>query len=154
MILRRIAIATLVAGTLDIGSAICLTALRGKPIGRMLQNLASGPLGDWPLGQPLLGPLAGLLVHFAIMAVMAAAFALAARRLGILSARPLASGALYGILLYLVMYWIVIPLRWPPETVRVDIGTVAVPVLIHLLLVGIPIALLTRPRARVAGAAA
>jgi hypothetical protein len=75
---KPIAIATLVCGTLDILFAMILTLLRGKQIGNMLRIVASGPFPDatqW--GAP--GALAGLAVHYTLMAIMVAIFVLAAR---------------------------------------------------------------------------
>ena len=140
---RLIAVATLVAGTLDIASAIVTTLLHGKPVMRMLQGVASGPFGAWPLGAGWTGAALGLAVHFAIMAVMAAAFVIAAPLLPRLRALRLAYGAAYGALLYLVMYWVVLPLRWPSAGGATGgIVSVLLPLAIHILLVGIPIALI------------
>ncbi len=63
----------------------------------------------WP------GAIVGLAVHFAIMAVMVAAFVAAAHLLPRAAQWRLFYGVAYGGLLYLVMYWLVIPLRWPPR---------------------------------------
>jgi hypothetical protein len=138
---KPIAVATLVAGTLDIASAIILTLLHGKSVTGMLQGVASGPFGAWPHASGWLGAMAGLMVHFAIMAVMAAAFAVVARGLPRLRERWLAYGAGYGVLLYLVMYWIVLPLRFPGAGgASGGVGGILIPLAIHILLVGIPIA--------------
>lgn len=151
---RLIAIATLVAGVLDITAAIVTTMLRGGSVLRMLQGIASGPFGKWPFASGWAGAAAGLAVHFAIMAVMVAAFVLAARLVPGLRERRLFAGAAYGALLYLVMYWIVLPLRWPPapDSAALTLTSVLVPLGIHILLVGIPIALVTMrpvpPRSR------
>lgn len=144
---KLIANATLVAGTLDIASAIGMTLLRGKPVLRMLQGVASGPFGGWPLTSGWAGAALGLAVHFAIMAVMVAAFVLATRLLPWLRGSRLLIGAAYGALLYGIMYWIVLPLRWPPapESPPVTLASVLIPLAIHILLVGIPIALITMP---------
>ncbi|NIJ21477.1 CHASE2 domain-containing sensor protein [Sphingomonas naasensis] len=139
---KLIVIATLIAGTLDIASAIITALLRGKPVARMLQGVASGPFGRWPIEAGWAGAAAGLAVHFAIMAAMAAAFVLAAAHLPGLQRLRLVYGAAYGALLYGFMYWVVLPLRWPGAGgVGSGIGSVLLPLGIHILLVGIPIAL-------------
>jgi len=140
---KLIVIATLVAGTLDIASAILTVMLRGKPVDRMLQGVASGPFGTWPLQTGWFGAATGLAVHFAIMAAMAAAFVFAAERLPGLRQRRLLYGAVYGALLYWIMYWVVLPLRWPSAGGATGgIVSVLLPLAIHILLVGIPIALI------------
>jgi hypothetical protein len=151
---RLIAVATLVAGTLDIASAIGMTLLRGKSVARMLQGIASGPFGEWPLASGWAGAAAGLAVHFAIMAVMVAVFVAATGLLPRLRRPRLLIGAAYGALLYAIMYWIVLPLRWPPapQSAAITPASLLVPLGIHILLVGIPIALIAIPaQARDAG---
>jgi hypothetical protein len=106
----------------------------------MLQGVASGPFGAWPQASGWLGAMAGLMVHFAIMAVMAAAFAVVARGLPRLRERWLVYGAGYGVLLYLVMYWIVLPLRFPGAGgASGGLAGMLTPLAVHILLVGIPI---------------
>ena len=146
---RVIAVATLVAGTLDIAAAIVTTLVHGKSVLRMLQGVASGPFGAWPLGAGWTGATLGLAVHFAIMAAMAGAFVVAAPLLPRLHARRFAYGAAYGALLYLIMYWVVLPLRWPSAGGATGgIVSVLLPLAIHILLVGIPIALIAASRQR------
>lgn len=140
---KPIAIATLVAGTLDIASAIVLTLLHGKSVTGMLQGVASGPFGAWPHASGWLGAATGLAVHFAIMMVMAAAFVVASRGLPRLYEQRLVYGIGYGVLLYLIMYWIVLPLRFPGSGgASGGLTGILVPLAIHILLVGIPIALI------------
>ena len=75
--LKPIAIATAVSGTLDILFAMILTVFFGREIGNMLRYVGSGPFPqatDMGAG----GAILGLLVHFALMAIMAAVYVLAA----------------------------------------------------------------------------
>lgn len=137
--LRPIAIATLIAGTLDILMAVIDTALSGGSVPGMLGFIASGPFGDSIRDSALAAPL-GLLVHFAIIAVMAAVYILAARRIAALDRWWWLAGPLYGVALWVVMYWIVLPARFegfgpPSESVAIAKGLFA-----HCVLVGLPIA--------------
>ena len=139
--LRPVLIATLVAGTLDILSAFVFAGLAGAtPVG-VLRYVASGPFGEAPT--PTVGWAAvGLAIHFAIMACMAAVYMLIAPRIPALLRHPIVAGLAYGLLLWLIMYWIVIPLRWPPNPgTAITPLSVLMPLAIHILLVGIPIAL-------------
>ena len=77
--LRPIAIATAVSGSLDILWAMILTLSFGRHVPDMLRFVASGPFPqatEW--GAP--GAVLGLLVHFTLMAVMATIFVVAAQR--------------------------------------------------------------------------
>ncbi|MEG3179871.1 hypothetical protein [Sphingomonas sp. LT1P40] len=138
---RRIGVATLVAGTLDILAAMGLTLFYGRPVDAMLRYVASGPFPG-ATGWGASGAILGLAVHFALMAVMAAAFVLAANRMPRLKAHPIPWGTIYGLVTYIEMNLIVVPLRFGifPST-ALGIGT---QLAFHIVLVGIPIALIAR----------
>lgn len=138
--LKPIVTATAIAGTLDILAAFILAGLNGVSPVQVLQFVASGPFGDVTFAHPAYAA-AGLLVHFAIMACMAAAYFLASTRLPILRRSPVRSGVIYGLLLWFVMYWIVMPMRWPDNGVPSGARTIAAQLFCHIVLVGIPIAL-------------
>src|SRR4051794_17786784 len=139
---RPIAVGTLVCGTLDIGFAMILTALRGRQITDMLRFVASGPFPqatDWGAG----GAALGLLVHFALMTVMVGLFVLAARRIPALTDDPLLAGLAFGLITYVAMNLIVVPLRfpaaWPPKAL-----SIATQLFAHIVLVGWPTAFIAR----------
>jgi len=137
--LRPILWATLVAGTLDILAAFVFAGA----VVPVLRTVASGPLGDGLADGPA-GALLGLLVHFAIMAAMAAAYFLAAARLPLLVRMWVIMGLLYGVVLWIVMYWIVMPLRWESYTTPHEAVPIARQLFAHCLLVGLPIAWFAR----------
>jgi predicted membrane protein len=141
--IRTIALATLVAGTLDILSAF---AFSGAVIA-VLQTVASGPLGDDMAASPV-GPPVGLLVHFAIMAAMVTVYVLAARRIPALKRHWIVSGLLYGLLLWIVMYWIVMPLRWESYRTPSELVPIAKQLFSHCILTGLPIGFITAHAAR------
>ena len=138
-ILRPILIATLLAGTLDILAAIGLTLFYGRDPMAMLRYVGSGPFPPaMDMGAP--GSLLGLAVHFALMAVMVTIFVLAAARFRALWQKPMLWGFLYGLATFVAMNLVVVPLRfqrWPSPTA---VGT---QLFCHIILVGIPIALVT-----------
>ena len=142
---RRILVATLVAGTLDIAAAAILALQAGRTPDGMLRGVTSGPFPG-ASGWGTAGAALGLAVHFAIMAVMAALFVLAADRLPLLKARRLAAGIGYGVASWAVMNLIVLPLRWPGIFPHLDPRTVATQLFCHIVLVGIPIALVAARR--------
>src|SRR4051812_18210463 len=138
--LRPIVIATLIAGTLDIISAFVFSAMAGVSALAVLKFVASGPFGSAPT-ESLGWGLAGLLVHFAIMACMATAYMIVAPRLPILLRNPIVAGILYGVLLWIIMYWIVRPLRFPELPLPHTLKGISQALFAHCILVGIPIAL-------------
>lgn len=140
--LRPIATATAVAGTLDILFAMILTVFFGRQVGGMLRYVASGPFPQ-AMDMGAGGAILGLLVHFVLMAIMAAAyFWFASSRREHLIAMPVRAGIAYGIITYVVMNLIVVPLRFdtplPPST-----RSIVTQLFAHIVLVGIPIALIT-----------
>ena len=139
--LRPILIATLVAGTLDIVSAFVFAGIAGvTPLG-VLRYVASGPFGETPTPTPGWAAV-GLAIHYAIMACMVAAYFLAAARIPALVRRPVVAGLLYGLLLWLIMYWVVKPLRWPDAPLPSTLYSIANQLFSHCILVGLPIALI------------
>jgi hypothetical protein len=145
---RTIAKATLVAGTLDILFAIGLAIYFGRGPMNMLRNVASGPIPpatEWGIA----GSVLGLAVHFVLMAIMVAAFVKFAQLRPAILETPIRWGVAYGVITYFAMNWVVLPLRFdsplPPNSRAIMNQLFA-----HIVLVGIPIALIAarnlRPR--------
>ena len=143
--IRKIALATLVAGMLDIMSAFYFAGVAGKSPAYVLHFVVSGPFGDQALHGTSWAIL-GLVVHFALMAAMAAAYIAFAPSFPSLYDRPWLAGLLYGLLLWGIMYWIVRPLRWPDLPLPTAGGLVGVAkqLFSHCILVGLPIAYIAR----------
>lgn len=140
---RAIVAATAISGSLDLLSAFAFSAVKGVGPARVLKSVAAGPLGD-PVRQAdgLIVPFAGLIVHYALMTVMVTVFTLAALRWSAIVRRPALSGLLYGFGIYLVMYWIVLPLRWPGIFPRTGLWDVGNALFSHLVCVGLPMGLI------------
>jgi hypothetical protein len=137
-LLRPIVLATLVAGTLDILAAVLLSLIFGRGPMTMLRGVASGPFPPatgW--GAP--GSVLGLAVHFTLMAIMVTIYMVAADRRPALRAKPLQWGVIYGLITYVAMNLVVVPLRFAgafPPSLR----GVLTQLFCHIVLVGIPIA--------------
>jgi hypothetical protein len=139
---KPIVVATLVCGTLDILLAVILTLMRGKEPAAMLRFVASGPFPQ-AADAGAAGSLLGLAVHFALMAIMVAVFVLSARAYPALLDNPLLWGLIFGLVTYVVMNLIVVPLRfpaaWPPKGI-----SIATQLFAHIVLVGWPLAFISR----------
>lgn len=129
------------AGTLDIVYAFINWSFQGVPPQTILQSVASGLLGADAYGGGAGAAALGLVAHFVIALGMAAVFVLTARGWPRLVRRPWLSGPLYGLLLYVIMSYVIVPLSAAP----LEPATEAVPLikalLAHAFLVGLPIAL-------------
>ncbi len=151
-IAEPIAAGTVVAGTLDLSAAFLAAWIRsGQAAGDVLRGIAAGPFGDVMRDGGPLAAFAGLLVHYAIMAVIAAVFVIAARAAPALVRHPVPIGLAYGSLTYIVMYWIVLPARWPAFYPITTPSSVLLSLAFQLFFVGLPIALIAA-RYRVGGA--
>jgi hypothetical protein len=137
-----IAAATLVCGTLDILLAVVLTLMRGREPADMLRFVASGPFPS-ATDMGTAGSLLGLAVHYALMAIMVAVFVAAARGRPALLDKPVLWGLVFGLITYVAMNLVVVPLRfpaaWPPKAFSVGTQLFA-----HIALVGWPTAFITR----------
>ncbi len=143
MVRKTIVQATLLAGTLDILSAFIFSGMNGIGPARVLRGVATGPFGDGMRDAGLAGAALGLAVHFAIMAVIVAIFVTVVRRWPSLFRTPLLTGVAAGLVIYGVMYWIVLPLRWPQVFPMVGAWQVGNALFSMIVCVGIPIALVT-----------
>ena len=131
----------LAAGALDIIYACAHWYLAMHvPPQRILQAVASGLIGrDAAVGGGWNTALLGLILHFVMTLIMAAFFVAASRVLPALNRWPLVSGIAYGLGLYAVMTYIVVPNSLAggaaPEG-QFLIGALFA----HTVLVGVPIA--------------
>jgi hypothetical protein len=135
--------AGITAGVLDITAAFVTWAPQGiKPV-QILRGIASGLLGPKSFDGGWQTAVLGAVLHFLIAFSAAAVFYGASRKLMFLTRRPILSGALYGIAVYLFMYWVVMPLsayHRPPFSVSATI----VAIITHIVCVGLPISLVVR----------
>ncbi len=130
----------LVAGTLDLAYACLFWALkRDVPPQRILQSVAAGLLGPASFTGGRASAALGFVLHFGIALSMAAVYWRAALRWPVLGRHPVPCGAAYGLLLYVVMNAVVVPLSAAPRASR-DTLWVALGILVHVFLVGLPIA--------------
>src|SRR6266702_5895587 len=139
---RAIATAGLIAGILDITSAFVLAEIKGTGSIRMLQGIASGLLGQRSFEGGMATAGLGLAIHFLIAFTAAAVFYAASRKFSSLTQYAVVSGLLYGIAVYIFMYWMVVPLAYP--NARHSVSRDVPAVIVHMLLIGLPISLIVR----------
>jgi uncharacterized membrane protein YagU involved in acid resistance len=150
--LLTILLAGLVAGLFDITYACVFFGIRNQvsPI-RIFQSVARGALGLSAFQGGLKTALLGLFFHFLIALIVAAIYYFASRSIPFMIDQAVISGLVYGLCVYLVMYGIVMrysavhnqlyPWQYP--------WAVLIPnVLIHMLGIGLSIALIVRKFSR------
>jgi hypothetical protein len=104
--LKTSIIAGLVAGTIDIGAACTINRIGPGPI---LRFIASGLLGT-PLPHEAWIYALGLGLQWLMSIIIAAIYVAAARRMPVLLRRWIGAGIAYGIVVYFVMTFVVVPL--------------------------------------------
>lgn len=135
-----IAIATLVAGTLDISYAIVTSAMHGVAPIVIWQSVASGALGKSSYEGGLATAVLGGVFHYSIMACFALAYFLLSRRWPQLVERPFLYGPLYGIGVFVVMNYAVVPLSAIGHTFHRDLPHFLGELGSHVFFVGTTIA--------------
>lgn len=144
--LRTILTAGFVAGALDITYAFIIWGLRGVTPLQIGRSVASGLIGrEAAVAGGTATGLLGLLLHFIMATIIAAIFYFAARNVRLLVERAVPCGIAYGLVTYGVMNYVVMPLSAihsigdsGPAYIRIT------GVLVHMFLIGLPIALITR----------
>ncbi len=135
-----ILVAGLACGVMDLTAAFVTWGVQGVRPERLLQGIATGLLGKSSFAGGWETAALGAACHFFIAFSAATVFYLASRGIPWLTGRPFLSGPLYGVAVYVVMYWIVVPLSaaaprhytWPATLLAIAT---------HVVCVGSPIAL-------------
>jgi hypothetical protein len=141
-----VVLAGLGGGMVDLVYASCVGLILGRSVMRVWQGVASGWLGKAAADGGLATMALGIATHFGIAICMAAVYALVAARVPLLYRRPVPCGIGYGLVLYVVMYRIVLPLRFPAVFPRWD-GVQSVTDIASHVGVGTVIAILLARRA-------
>jgi hypothetical protein len=141
-IIRPIIIAWLVVGVLDISSAIVIWWTRDVSLTHGLQGITAGLLGRAAFVGGIATAALGLAIHFFIAFGVVTVFYLASRKILFLTQHAVISGIVYGIGVYLMMYWVVLPTTF--ATFHHRLFNDALAIAIHITLIGLPTALIVR----------
>lgn len=133
-------LAAIAAGSIDLVYAASF-AREGVTMPGVMRAIASGVLGAEAFRGGSSAALLGALLHYGILWVAAAIFVLAGRFRPIVFQRPLIAGTAFGIGVFLVMK-IVVKLSRAPFSTPSDIEQIVRNLLVHILAVGIPMALI------------
>jgi hypothetical protein len=139
----------IIAGTLDIADALIFSHFRGVAPGRVFQYIASGLIGmqSFQLGSSSV--ILGIALHYAIALAWTAIFYTASRKFAILLRKPVISGVIYGLAVYLFMNLVALPLSGVPHPIKVASLTSRINgVLAVVFFIGLTISLLIRRESR------
>lgn len=149
--LDTILLGGLVIGILDgLFALVFYWLILGAPRLRIFQNVAAGLLGkDAAFAGGERTFLLGLLLHFIVATCIAAVYYLASLSLPFLIRYAVVCGLVYGLIAYLVMNYVVIPLSAiGPSSRPFNLSNFLPAFIAHAFLVGLPVALLARRSAK------
>jgi len=147
---RAILLGGLITGALDITAAFLLAGSFGVGPVRVLHGIAEALIGPSSHQGGAATAALGLLMHFSIATFWTAVFYAISRRLPALVERPFVFGPLYGAIVFILMYRVAIPLVVALNALYLAEYDKGIPPLrwrmlvIHLVCVGLPIALSVR----------
>ncbi len=144
--LDTILLGGLIAGVLDGLDAVVFYGLSfGVTPTLLFQNIAGGLLGRKTFHGGWYTVLLGIACHFSIAIGAASVFYGASLVIPALWRKPWIFGPTFGVLIYLFMHYIVVPLSAVPKrTVPVTFFEIVDQLFSHTLFVGLPIALMAR----------
>jgi len=142
---RAIGWAGLLAGSLDITAAFVEAGLKGRSPVSVLQGIAGGLLGMSSFRGGLATAALGAVFHFVIATTAAAVFYLASRKLKFLVRQAIPSGLLYGVAVYIFMYYFVLPISaYHTKIALPTMSRLIRDVAVHMFMVGLPTSLVVR----------
>ena len=142
--LRRVMLTAVAAGLVaGATNLVAAAAIFGGTMTHGFQMIASGLLGEQAFSQGLTAATLGALLHFAISIAAAALYLWAALRHRALTRHWLVGGVLFGVLVYLVMNLVVVPLSNAANP-DLSLGMIAKELVAHTVMFGVPIAGIVR----------
>jgi uncharacterized membrane protein YagU involved in acid resistance len=148
MKLRWVIVGGTLAATFDILFAFAFYGGRGVPPLRILQSIASGLLGKASYAGGATTAALGLVLHFLIAIAAAFVFYVASRRWAWLVEHAILAGLIFGVCVYAVMNFVVVPLSAFPHPTSFPPVVLVAGLLAHMFLVGLPISLCVRQQHR------
>ncbi len=140
--IRTVVWAGLVAGTLDaIAAVVMFLSAGGKDPVRIFKFIASGVFGKDAFAAGSAMTVWGLVFHFSIALLFAAFFFVIYPQIRRFIRNPVAIGLLYGLLIWLVMNRIVLPISNTPVQ-PFDPANAIMGMVVLMVLVGLPISLI------------
>jgi hypothetical protein len=139
----------LTATTLDLAVAAAYWELHDHSTMRMLQSIAA--YWGWGRGAydgGIAMALLGATLFFVRMIVLAVAYQAAARSYAVLIEQPYRCGALFGLSVYLVNQYVVLPLVDSMPAPAMSLSWTVCCIVAHVALIGVPLALSARAAVR------
>lgn len=130
--MAAVLLGAVILGTLDLIFVFSFWgALRGIAPERILQSIAAGVQGKAAYDGGASSAVLGTACHYFIATMMVLAYYLASLRMRTLIDHPLRHGLLYGLVLYGVMTYVVVPLSNAPQPTKVYLPWMVASIIMH-----------------------
>lgn len=147
-IARAIVLGGLLGGALDLLFAVSFASYNGAAPSRVFQAIASGLLGNVAFSGGIGVGALGFVCHFGLSVLWTALFVAVAWQLPALTRRSLLAGIGFGLIVFLCMRFVVLPLSAYPRPVTFKPLATVLDLLSHMLLFGMPIAVVVNRAVR------
>jgi hypothetical protein len=127
---------------------LVFSLLGQRPFILVIQYVASGALGNAAFAGGLATALLGLVFHFLISFIVAGVFILSIDRIALLRRNIIFGSLLYGFIVFVVMYYVVLPLSAAPP-VPLQLMDIIELTMEHILVIGLPLGLFVRRNAKI-----
>lgn len=150
-LIRSIALGGIIIATLHlIIQHFLFFSLLGKvPFISVEQYIASGALGNAAFTGGLATALLGVFFHYLASFVIAGVFILSAARIPLLRRNIIVGSLLYGVGVFIVMNFIVLPLSAAPPLPVSSMPQIIELLIEHILVIGLPLGILVRRKANI-----
>ncbi len=144
-ILRSIVLGGMMVGMLHliIQDGLVFSLLGQRSLIIVLQYVASGAMGNAAFTGGLTTAMLGLILHFLISFVIAGVFILSIDRIPLLRRNIIFGSLLYGFAVFVVMYYVVLPLSAAPPVPLQTMEIIELSIE-HILVIGLPLGLFVR----------
>jgi len=142
--MRKLIAGGIVVGSLDITYAILFWSFRGVAPTRVFQSVAAGVLGRDSFNLGMKSALLGAALHYFIAFSIVIVYYVASKWIPLLIEHAVICGIVYGIGVYIVMNYVVIPLSNAARPKTFNLLWVSCSVVVHMFLIGLPAALFAR----------
>ena len=141
--LKIILLAWLLVGTLDIAAATIQTLINGREPAKMLQFIASGVFGKQSFSGGTLFAFHGMMLHYCIALGWTVLFFMLYPRINFLAKNIVLTGICYGLLVWLIMNMIVIPLSDTPP-LKFKLPQAVIGMMILIIAIGLPLSFMAK----------
>jgi hypothetical protein len=121
------------AGLFDAAYFFSKAFLNGQPPLKPLHSIAAFWLGNAAFSNGASSAVLGVFTHFGLATIMAGGYAMIALAFSFVRKRPFLFGSAYGVVLYFMMYYGIMAIRWPTLFPRFTGWNTMLTIFVHII---------------------